>query len=75
MPVSCCSFLNYLHQTYKDRYEGTVAALTEAGQQDQQAYDSVKEGNKIAKAVEDYNKGASPESKYGCQYEKVERKA
>lgn len=72
VPVPCCTFLNYLHQTYKDKYEGTIAPLTDAQKQDQQAYDSVKESNKIAKAVEDYHKGASPESKYGYQYEKVE---
>ena len=72
-PVPCCSFLNYLHQTYKDKYDAAVPELTLEQKKEQEAYDNVKESNNIAQAIENDNSGKSISEKCGYQYKATDK--
>lgn len=69
-PVPCCSFLNYLHQTYKDGYRKTTEEVANAASDDQKAnkatYDSLKNADSITKTIEEKNKSSN--DKYGYTY-------
>lgn len=71
-PLPCCAFMNYLHQTYQERYalgnqDRAEENLTPAEKSAKSTYDAVKKSNDIAKGVE--GDTGSPE-KYGYQYQK-----
>lgn len=64
-PVPCCSFLNYLHQTYKDG----EAAATEEQKKEKDSYEEIKESTEITRKIEeDKIEKDSGENKYGYTY-------